>query len=406
MKGLSLVSFFNDISSEMIYPLLPAFVSRFLGAGAVTLGAIDGAAQLASASLNWVSGRLSDRPGLRKPLILVGYGTAILVRPLISTAIAAWQVVGLRVLDRVGKGLRSAPRDALIAGSTAPELHGRAFGMNRAADHAGAVLGALIGGWAMVSAVDLRVVISYSAVPGLIALVVLAMVLKGQGEIAEGAAKREERTRTPGLASSSAGSTDGAGSTGLRSLFSHPFPGTISLLALLALVRLPELLLIYRVQRLGVPIAAIPFAWAGLHVIRSVASYPAGRLQDRVGPDLLIAVGAALAAFCYCLLGKPLSPWVALGVFLLFGLVAAFTEPAERALVAKLSPKGLGKGFGLYYALTGLAALPAALAYGWIWERSGSNDAIWLSGVLVGVVGVVWTLRRRSGRVTPAAGAP
>ncbi len=395
MKGLSLVSFFNDISSEMIYPLIPAFVSRFLGAGAVTLGVIDGAAQLTSALLNWVSGRLSDRPGLRKPLILIGYGTAILVRPLIATAITAWQVVGLRVLDRVGKGLRSAPRDALIAESTPSELHGRAFGLNRAADHAGAVLGALIGGWAMVSIVDIRTVISWSAVPGLVALVVLGVVLKGQGGVPVEAGKREERTRSPDVASSSAGSTDGAGSTGLRSLLSHPFPGTISLLALLALVRLPELLLIYRVQELGVPIAAIPFAWAGLHVIRSMASYPAGRLQDRIGADLLIGIGAAVAALCFCLFGKPLPPPVALAVFLLFGLVAAFTEPAERALVAKLSPKWLGKGFGLYYALTGLAALPAAVVYGWMWEVSGSSDAIWLSGALVGVVGVVWVVVRR-----------
>ena len=387
MKGLSLVSFFNDISSEMIYPLLPAFVSSVLGAGAVTLGAIDGAAQLASALLNWVSGRLSDRPGLRKPLILIGYGTAILVRPLISTAITASQVVGLRVLDRVGKGLRSAPRDALIAESTPLALHGRAFGLNRTADHAGAVLGAVIGGCALLWVVDLRKIIGWSAAPGLIALVVLAVVLKGQGESAEGERKRDERRENADPGS--------AGKRVLSSLFSHPDPVPIYLLALLTLFRLPELLLIYRLGQLGVNVVAIPFAWAGLHVVRSVASYPAGRLNDRIGPDLLIGAGAAMFAFCLCLLGKPLPAAWAVAVFLLFGTVAALTEPAERALVAKLSPKGLGKGFGLYYSLTGLAALPAALLFGWLYDRNSASDALWLSGALVGVAGVVWVTVRR-----------
>ena len=288
MKGLSLVSFFNDISSEMIYPLIPAFVSSVLGAGAVALGAIDGAAQLASALLNWVSGRLSDRPGLRKPLILIGYGTAILVRPIISTAVSASQVLGLRVLDRVGTGLRSAPRDALIAESTPPALHGRAFGLNRTADHAGAVLGALIGGCALLWVVDVRRIIGWSAAPGLIALVVLAVVLRGTNN---GGGSRVEGSAAPR-------SGDPSPSTLDRRL---TLP--VVLLALLTLARLPELLLIYRLGQLGVNVVAIPFAWAGLHVVRSVASYPAGRLNDRIGPDLLIGAGAAMFAFCLCLLG-------------------------------------------------------------------------------------------------------
>lgn len=384
MKGLSLVSFFNDISSEMIYPLIPAFVSSVLGAGAVALGAIDGAAQLASALLNWVSGRLSDRPGLRKPLILIGYGTAILVRPIISTAVSASQVLGLRVLDRVGKGLRSAPRDALIAESTPPALHGRAFGLNRTADHAGAVLGALIGGCALLWVVDVRRIIGWSAAPGLIALVVLAVVLRGTNN---GGGSRVEGSAAPR-------SGDPSPSTLDRRL---TLP--VVLLALLTLARLPELLLIYRLGQLGVNVVAIPFAWAGLHVVRSVASYPAGRLNDRIGPDLLIGAGAAMFAFCLCLLGKPLPPLWAVVVFLLFGTVAALTEPAERALVAKLSPKGLGKGFGLYYSLTGLAALPAALLFGWLYDRSSASDALWLSGALVGAVGVVWMTIRRSAAV-------
>ena len=377
VKGLSLVSFFNDIASEMIYPLLPAFLTGTLGAGAAMLGALDGAAELTSAALKWISGRLSDRPGWRKPLILVGYGTAVLVRPLIAAANAAWQVIGFRVIDRVGKGLRTAPRDAMLAEATPPALLGRAFGFHRAADHLGAMLGSLIAWFVVSRGVEVRTVIGWSAAPGIVAVIVLAVVLKST----RGDGRRREET----------------GGAGGSRLADPSLSTPIILLALLTLFRLPEALLLFRLQQLGVPIATIPLVWAGLHVVRSALSYPAGRLNDRFGSDVLIGAGAALFAFCLCLLGKPLPEMWAIGVFLLFGFFAALTEPAERALVAKLSPASLGKGFGTYHALTGFAALPAGLAFGWIYQRGGASDAIWLSGAGVGVMGIVWmtTQRRR-----------
>ncbi|MBW8772212.1 MAG: MFS transporter [Gemmatimonadetes bacterium] len=400
VKGLSLVSFFNDIASEMIYPLLPAFLTGTLGASAVSLGALDGAADLTSAGLKWVTGRLSDRPGWRKPLILVGYGTAVLVRPLIAVANAAWQVIGFRVIDRVGKGLRTAPRDAMLAESTPPALHGRAFGFHSAADHLGAMLGSLTAWFVVSRGVEVRRVIGWSAAPGIIAVIVLAIVLKGQGKIAAGMG-RETRDERRGMGDEP---PRGANVSPLSSLVSRSFNTPIILLALLTLFRLPETLLLFRLQQLGVPVAVIPLAWAGLHVVRSSASYPAGRLNDRFGPDLLIGGSAALFAFCLCLLGKPLPEAGALAVFLLFGFFAALTEPAERALVAKLSPASLGKGFGVYHALTGFAALPAGVAFGWIYARSGPSDAIWLSAAGVGVMGVVWVVFRRSAAApsTPA----
>jgi MFS family permease len=375
VKGLSLVSFFNDIASEMIYPLLPAFLTGTLGAGATLVGALDGAADLTSAALKWISGRLSDRPGWRKPLILAGYGTAVLARPLISIASAAWQVVGFRVLDRVGKGLRTAPRDALLAGATPVELHGRAFGFHRAADHAGALLGSLIAWWAVANAASVREVIGWSVVPGVVAVVVLAVVLKGHGS-------RVTRPSGTGPAIATPATRD-----------SRPF-GPILVLALFTLFRLPEALLLLRLQELGVPIAMIPLAWAGLHVVRSVASYPAGRLVDRLGPDIGVGLGALVFAAVLTLLGKPLPAPIAVGAFLLFGLSAACTEPAERTLVARLSPATLGRGFGVYHALTGLAALPAGLLFGWLYETSGASDALWLSGAGVGVTGLLWILTR------------
>jgi predicted MFS family arabinose efflux permease len=147
-------------------------------------------------------------------------------------------------------------------------------------------------------------------------------------------------------------------------------------------------------QELGVPVAAIPLVWAGMHVVRSAASYPAGILNDRMGPWDLVAAGAMLFAFCLMLLGKPLPAGWAIAVFLLFGLVAASTESAERALVVRLSPARLGKRFGEYHALTGFAALPAGLLFGMVYQRSGGSDALWLSGALVGLAGLVWIWAR------------
>src|SRR3972149_6694388 len=166
VKGLSLVSLFNDFASEMVYPVLPAFITGPLGGSALALGTLDGAADLPAALLRWVSGRLAARRGWTKPLILAGYGVAILVRPLIAVASAAWQVVGFRVIDRVGKGLRSPARDAVIARVTPPDLRGRGFGFYRAADHLGAVLGSLVAWVLLQSSMGVRDVIGWGAAAG------------------------------------------------------------------------------------------------------------------------------------------------------------------------------------------------------------------------------------------------
>src|SRR5215213_9675383 len=179
VRGLSLVSLFNDFASEMVYPLLPAFITRNLRAGALVLGALDGASELTAAAVKWVSGRLADRPGWRGPLILGGYATAVLVRPLIAVSGAAWQVVGFRVIDRVGKGIRTPPRDALIAAVTPPAQRGRAYGFHRAADHFGAVVGSLAAWFLLSRGVEVRRVIEWSVLPGVVAFVVLTAVLKG-----------------------------------------------------------------------------------------------------------------------------------------------------------------------------------------------------------------------------------
>lgn len=369
VKGLSLVSLFNDFASEMVYPLLPAFVTSTLGAGAVALGVLDGAADLASSLLKWVSGRLADRPGWRRPLILGGYLLAVVLRPVMALASSAWQVIGLRVGDRIGKGFRGPPRDALIADVTHPGTRGRAFGFQRGADHLGAVLGSLLA-WALLqSRVPVRDVLAWSAAPGAVAFVVLYFVLRGYrvGSVAQRAAASDRKDAT-----------------------GRVFWGPVLLLAALTLFRLPETLLLLRLQDLGVAVPLIPLAWAGLHVVRSVGSYPGGWLSDRIGPRITEALGGATFALVVFLLGMPLHYALAITVFLCLGIVAGLTETAERSLVANLSPVRTGRGFGAYHAVTGLAALPAGLAFGELYQRMSGHAAAWASAGAMAVAVLVW----------------
>ena len=368
VKGLSLVSLFNDFASEMVYPLLPAFISRTLGGSATLIGALDGAADLTSAILKWISGRLADRPGWRRPLILWGYATAVLVRPLISFSSAAWQVVGFRVIDRVGKGIRTPPRDALIAEVTPLEVRGRAFGFHRAADHFGAVIGSLAAWYLLRTGANVRGVIEWSIVPGIVAFVALAIILRG----------REARPAEP--VKSSAGDAGG-----------RVFWAPVIALALLVLARVPEALMLLRIQDLGVPVATIPLVWAALHVVRSGGSYPGGRLTDMLGPRWTVAAGAVLFAAVVGALGLPLTEAAAIAVFLAFGLVAGLTESAERAMVARLAPVKTGRGFGAYHALTGLAALPAGILFGALYQRLGGGVAFGISAGAVLLAAVGWT---------------
>ncbi len=383
VKGLSLVSLFNDFASEMVYPLLPAFVTRTLGGGPLVLGLLDGAAELTSSVVKWFSGRLADRPGWRRPLILWGYATAVLVRPLISGANAAWQVVGFRVIDRLGKGIRTPPRDALIAEVTPPSLRGRAFGYHRGADHFGAVLGSLAAWFLLSRGADVRSVIGWSAVPGVLAFAVLAVVLRVKGQ---GSRVKE--------ADSTIESQDTHGNPRPSTLDPRPSTFWPPVLALTALTffRLPETLLILRLQDRGVAVAAVPLVWAGLHVVRSASSYPGGWLSDRLGPRRVVASGGLLFAIAAFALGAAVGPAEAIAVFLVLGLVAGLTESGERAVVARLAPVRTGRGFGSYHALIGAAALPAGLAFGALYQSGSGRAALWASGAGMLLAVILWLI--------------
>jgi MFS family permease len=373
VKLFGWVSLLNDFASEMIYPLLPAFVTGVLGAGPQTLGALDGAAEFAAAGVKLVSGRLADRVPLRGPLIVLGYFIAVVVRPVIAVTGAAWQVIGLRVVDRLGKGLRTPPRDALIADVTPAELRGRAFGLQRGMDHAGAVLGPILAWWLLASGrANLRAVIGASIVPGVVVLVLAVWaVTGGNGRYKAVVASQPLPTTTAQY---------------------RPLPPALVAIALFYLLRMPDTLIILRSQQLGVPVAIVPLLWAAVHVVRSSSSFVGGAATDRLGPARTMWAGwlvYAALALGMARAGTALAAW---GLFLALGLVAGLTESPERALVARVAGTHQGSGFGTYHGVTGFAALLGGVALGAVFQRYGASSAFVASAVAGATLVVAWPL--------------
>ncbi|MDP3774767.1 MAG: MFS transporter [Gemmatimonadales bacterium] len=371
----------NDLSSEMIYPLLPAFVGT-LGGGALALGVLDGLADAVSAAFKLLSGYLADRPRLRGPLVVAGYAIAAAVRPFMAAAGAAWHVIGLRAVDRLGKGVRTAPRDTMIAGVAAPEIRGRAFGVHRAADHVGAIVGPLLAAALIAAGFTVRSVFWIAVVPGAVA-VALAWVA-----VREAGGERGAGSGTLGGVAMASARAEG---TAPRS----PLPLLLLVLALAAFLRAPETLLILRAQDLGVPIKMIPILWAALHVVRSASSYPGGVLADRWGPRRTLALGWMCYAALAWAFGAAHTTPQAWAVFLSFGVVSGLTESPERKLIAGLAPAGRhGRGFGWYHGSLSAVALPGAVLFGWLYQSRGAHPALvasaattLLATVMLGVVG-------------------
>ena len=372
------VSLLNDFASEMIYPLLPAFVTTVLGGGPVALGTLDGAADFAAAFVKVGAGRLADRPRRRGPLIVLGYAIAVLVRPVIAATAAAWQVIGLRVVDRIGKGLRTPPRDALIADITPTELRGRAFGLQRGMDHAGAVLGPLVA-WALLTmrVADLRAVIAASVVPGVLVLVLAAWAVKG----GEGRGK--------------SGEVGAGGRPSPTSPVLPRLPPSVLLISLFYLLRIPETLVLLRSQQLGVAVATVPLLWAAVHVVKSGTSFVGGAWTDRLGPGRTMLLGwvwyAALAAG----MAFASTAGQAWALFLALGIVAGLTESPERALVARLAGSRQGSGFGAYHGATGVGALVGGVVLGILYQGPGAKLAFLASAAGGLLLALAWPLTTR-----------
>ncbi|MDP3911331.1 MAG: MFS transporter [Gemmatimonadales bacterium] len=381
VKLFGAVSLLNDFASEMVYPLLPAFITGVLGGGAAAIGALDGAADAAAAAVKLGAGKLSDHPRRRGPLIVIGYLVAVVIRPVIAVTAAAWQVIGLRVVDRLGKGMRGPPRDAVIADVTPREQHGRAFGLQRGLDHVGAILGPLVA-WGLLSAgAEVRAVILASIVPGILVLV-LALLAVGRpdGRTVDKEATIAAEPRPSGRRSVS--------------------PSVLAI-SFFYLLRMPEALIILHAQRLGVAIALIPLLWAGVHVIKSGSSFVGGALSDRIGPSRTMWLGWAsyvVLAAGMAVASGPLAAWV---LFLAIGVVAGLTESPERSLVAALAGPKTGSGFGVYHAATGVAALIGGVGLGLLFQQTTAARAFVVSAALGLILVLLWPFVARGPKVPP-----
>ncbi|MES2525007.1 MAG: MFS transporter [Gemmatimonadota bacterium] len=364
--ALSAVSFLTDASSEIIAPLLPLFLTGTLGASVAFVGLIEGAAESVASLLKLGSGWWSDRLKRRKPLIVAGYAIASFARPLVGLAGSAGQVLAIRLADRVGKGMRGAPRDALLAASTDAATRGRAFGFHRAADHAGAVVGPLIamlclGAFAM----PIRQVFLVAAIPGALAVLVAVVWVREQSDHVVAP------SRTP-----MAPSPDAHAAHVSVEPLGVPFRNAMLAIVLFTLGNSTDAFLLLRANQLGVPIAVIPLLWILLHVVKMLSSTPGGSLSDRLGRRPLIAGGWMLYAIVYLGFAFATAPWHAWALFGIYGVVFGLTEGAEKALVADLVPVlRRGTAFGWYHAAVGVAALPASLLFGVLWDRYGAPVA-------------------------------
>ena len=377
--ALSAVSLLTDVASEMTYPLLPVFLATVLGASATSVGVIEGAAESTAALLKLASGWWSDRVSRRKPLVLLGYAIASLIRPLIGVAQSVSQVLAIRVTDRVGKGIRTSPRDALIADSVDPAIRGRAFGFHRASDHAGAVIGPLLA-FAILrwSRLDLRTVFLLTAIPGALAVLTL---LFGVREV-----PREMQAQGP--------------AADLRVPLGRRFWAYLGVLLLFTLGNSTDAFLLLRAGQLGVAPALVPILWAMLHVVKSASSTPGGALSDRLGRKPLIVAGWLVYAAVYFAFGRAWATWQIWALFAVYGLYFGLTEGVEKALVADLVPADRrGAAFGWYNLAIGLAALPASLLFGALWDRWGSATAFDFGALLAltAAVGMAFVAPRRAG---------
>ncbi|HVR62721.1 MAG TPA: MFS transporter [Polyangia bacterium] len=358
---LSLASLLNDVSSEAIFPLLPMFLTS-LGAPMRFLGLIEGSADALSSVIKMLAGAWSDR-GPRRLMVTGGYLMPALARALIAVAVAPWHVLAARLFDRAGKGIRSGPRDALLADSVAAGQRGRAFGLNRAMDHLGAALGLLIASALLSLGVGLRSTFAVAAGIGLLAPVVLFF-----------------RLRDPRRAEAAApvAAAPGAERTRLR----RGFVPYLAACVLFALGNSSDAFLLVRAHEVGWPMTELPLIWLLHHLVKSVVAIPGGALSDRQSRAVVVSAGWAAYAVTYLGFGFAKAPWQIVVLFVAYALYHGLAEGAERAIVADLAESGArGRAFGLYHGCVGVAALPAGLATGWVWDAAGPRWALGMNAL-------------------------
>ncbi|HEV8157593.1 MAG TPA: MFS transporter [Pyrinomonadaceae bacterium] len=388
--ALSFVSLLNDTSSDIIYPLLPAFLALTLGASPFAIGLIEGFAESVAAFLKLFSGYLSDKFERRKLPVFLGYALASIARPLLAFVGSWQQVLFVRVTDRVGKGIRGAPRDAIIAASVPEEKRGLAFGFNRAADHTGAVIGPIVA-FILLSyfaadtnnptALEYQQVFLFASVPVVIGLFVIVFFVK------ETPKEISTVIEQPKIKLS------------LKE-FDGNFKRFLIVVAVFTLSNSTDAFLLLRAEQAGIAPAVLPLLWMGLHLSKVFSSLIFGDLSDRIGRKTLIFSGWILYALVYAGFAFVNQAWQTWALFLIYGVYFGLTEGVEKALVADLVPKGKrGTAYGFYNLAFSITVFPASIIFGAIWTTFGA-EAAFLTSAIVSVCAAVFLLTIQTNRKT------
>lgn len=389
--ALSLVSLLNDTSSEIIYPLLPAFLALTLGASPFAIGLIEGFAESIASILKLFSGYLSDKFGNRKLPVFLGYALAAVVRPLLAFVTSWPQVLVVRMTDRIGKGIRGAPRDALLAADVAPSQRGLAFGFNRAADHLGAVVGPVVAFLLLTyiaadpatpTASEYQQVFLFAAIPVALGLFVIVFFVREKKKPAE----HEEVPIKFSLGA-----------------FDSNFKRFLAVIALFTLSNSTDAFLLLRAEETGVRPAMLPLLWMALHFSKLFSSIIGGDLSDRVGRKAMIFTGWIIYALVYVGFAFADTAWQAWTLFIIYGLYFGLTEGVEKALVADLvTDEKRGTAFGFYNLAYGITVFPASLIFGFVWTRSNATSAFLMSSAISLIAAAFLMIAIRPRSETPA----
>ncbi len=379
---LGFVSMFMDISSEMIHSLLPVFLVTVLGASTVTVGLIEGIGEATAAITKLFSGWLSDRLATRKPLTVIGYGLGALSKPLFAVAPTAAWVLAARFTDRVGKGVRGAPRDALVADLTSPGQRGAAYGLRQSLDTVGAFAGPLLAVVLMeATANDFRLVFWLAVIPGIIAVAILVIGVREPPRVPSTSVEAVP------LRWSDLGRLGG-------SLWSVIVVG-----AILTLARFSEAFLVLRAVQVGLPIALAPLVLVLMNIVYAASAYPMGVLSDRMNRRFLLAMGFSVLIIADVVLAVAPGVWIVMVGVALWGLHMGMTQGLLASLVADTAPEALrGSAFGLFNLASGLALFLASLIAGFLWELVGPAATFQAGAAIttVGLVGAVAIMNRPS----------
>lgn len=367
---LGWVSFLTDVSSEMILPILPIFLVGTLGAGQVSVGLIEGVALATASLLKVVSGYVSDRMGRRKLLMVLGYVFSSSIKPIVALVTSWTQVLGIRFVDRVGKGIRTAPRDALIGDSSSEKRRGRSFGFHRSMDTAGAVVGSLIAfGILSLKTGAFRTIFALSAVPGLMAVLVLIFFVKEP--------IKRSRGEAPPV-------------TLKRGELGKDFSRYLVLMMLLTLGQVGYAFALLRASGMGISDRMIPLIYMMYNVVYAILAMPAGILSDRWGRTRVLGAGIVFNGILAVGMAEVRAPVQIVVLFVLFGFVSAVYETVPKALATDLVPTAMrGTGLGLYHAVIGVTALPAFFLFGFLWEHIDVKAAFGFSAC-VSLGAFVW----------------